>query len=96
MDRKRIMIIFLIVFTNAVAATAILPMLPIYVEGQFLATSMQAVLVIAAYYAAQFVAAPWLVLLCQFQENRLSSSQKGGVPWMSIPVLTRCPSFRGS
>jgi hypothetical protein len=38
----------------------------------------------------------FLVLLCQFQENRLSSSQKGGVPWMSIPVLTRCPSFRGS
>jgi hypothetical protein len=37
-----------------------------------------------------------LVLLCQFQENRLSSSQEGGVPWMSIPVLTRCPSFRGS
>jgi hypothetical protein len=52
MDKKRIMIIFLIVFTNAVAATAILPMLPIYVEGQFLATPMQAMLVIAAYYAA--------------------------------------------
>jgi DHA1 family tetracycline resistance protein-like MFS transporter len=60
MDKKRITIIFLIVLTNAMAATAILPMLPIYVEGQFQATPVQAMLVIAAYYASQFVAAPWL------------------------------------
>jgi MFS transporter, DHA1 family, tetracycline resistance protein len=60
MDKKRITIIFLIVLTNAMAATAILPMLPIYVEGQFEATPFQAMLVIAAYYASQFVAAPWL------------------------------------
>jgi DHA1 family tetracycline resistance protein-like MFS transporter len=60
MDKRRIIIIFLIVLTNAMAATAILPMLPIYVEGQFGATPFQAMLIIAAYYAAQFVAAPWL------------------------------------
>ena len=60
MDKKRITIIFLIVLTNAMAATAILPMLPLYVEGQFQATPVQAMLVIAAYYASQFVAAPWL------------------------------------
>lgn len=60
MDKKRITILFLIVLTNAMAATAILPMLPIYVEGQFGATPFQAMLVIAAYYASQFVAAPWL------------------------------------
>lgn len=59
-DKKRITVIFLIVLTNAMAATAVLPMLPIYVEGQFQATPFQAMLVIAAYYAAQFVAAPWL------------------------------------
>lgn len=58
MDKKRIAVIFLIVLTNAMAATAILPMLPIYVEGQFGATPVQAMLVIAAYYASQFVAAP--------------------------------------
>jgi hypothetical protein len=45
---------------------------------------------------ADLFTSAYLVLLCQFQENRLSSSQKGGVPWMSMPVLTRCPSFRGS
>ncbi len=60
MDKKRIAITFLIVLTNAVGATAILPMLPIYAEGQFQATALQATLVIAAYYAAQFMAAPWL------------------------------------
>lgn len=60
MDRKRILIIFLIVLSNAMAASAILPMLPIYVEGQFAATPLQAMLVIAAYYASQFVAAPIL------------------------------------
>lgn len=60
MDKKRIAVIFLIVLTNAMAATAILPMLPIYVEGQFQATPVQAMLVIAAYYASQFVAAPIL------------------------------------
>jgi len=60
MDKKRITITFLIVLTNAVGATAILPMLPIYAEKQFRATPIQAMFVIAAYYAAQFVAAPWL------------------------------------
>ena len=60
MDKKRITIAFLIVLTNAVGATAILPMLPIYAEEQFRATPVQAMFVIAAYYAAQFVAAPWL------------------------------------
>ena len=60
MDKKRITITFLIVLTNAVGATAILPMLPIYAEEQFRATPVQAMFVIAAYYAAQFVAAPWL------------------------------------
>ena len=60
MDKKRITITFLIVLTNAVGATAILPMLPIFAEAQFRATPVQAMSVIAAYYAAQFVAAPWL------------------------------------
>lgn len=60
MDKRRITITFLIVLTNAIGATAILPMLPVYAEGQFQATPVQAMLVIAAYYATQFVAAPWL------------------------------------
>ncbi len=35
-------------------------MLPLFVEGQFRATPIQAMLVIAVFYVAQFVAAPWL------------------------------------
>lgn len=60
MDKKRITTAFLIVLTNAIGATAILPILPIYVEKQFGATPLQALLVIPAYYAAQLVASPWL------------------------------------
>jgi MFS transporter, DHA1 family, tetracycline resistance protein len=72
MDKRRITITFLIVLTNTIGATAILPMLPIYVEGQFHATPVQAMLVIAAFYAAQFVAAPWLGKLSdRFGRRRL-------------------------
>ncbi len=60
MDKKRISITFLIVLTNTIGATAILPMLARYVEKEFGATPFQATLTIAAFYAAQFVAAPWL------------------------------------
>ncbi len=60
MDKKRIAIAFLIVLTNTIGATAILPMMPLYVEKQFQATPLQATLAIAIFYAAQFVAAPWL------------------------------------
>ena len=60
MDKKRIAIAFLIVLTNTIGATAILPMMPLYVEKQFRATPLQATLAIAIFYAAQFLAAPWL------------------------------------
>jgi hypothetical protein len=81
MDKKRITITFLIVLTNAVGATAILPMLPIYAEEQFRATPVHAMFVIAAYYAAQLVAAPWLGKLSDRFGRRsiLISSQVGTV-----------------
>ncbi len=60
MDKKRIATVFLIVLTNTIGATVILPMMPLYVEKQFEATPLQATLVIAAFYAAQILAAPWL------------------------------------
>ncbi len=59
-DKKRIAVASLIVLTNTIGATAILPMLPVYVEKQFQATPVQATFAIAAFYAAQFFAAPWL------------------------------------
>src|SRR5260221_4109185 len=60
MDKKRIGITFLIVFTNTIGATVFMHMMALYVEKQYGATPLQATLVIAAFYAAQFIAAPWL------------------------------------
>jgi DHA1 family tetracycline resistance protein-like MFS transporter len=60
MNKERIATAFLIVLTNTIGATVILPMLPLYVEKQFHATPLQATLVIAMFYVAQIWAAPWL------------------------------------
>lgn len=60
MNKERIATVFLIVLTNTIGATVILPMMPIYVENQFGASPLQATLVIAAFYVAQIWAAPWL------------------------------------
>ena len=50
----------LIVLADMSGAMAIVPIIPVFVLGQFHATPFQAVLVIAAYYVAQILAAPWL------------------------------------
>jgi MFS transporter, DHA1 family, tetracycline resistance protein len=60
MDRKRIIPIFTIVFTNIMGAGVILPILPLVAEEQFGASAFQATLLAAVFFAAQFVAAPWL------------------------------------
>jgi DHA1 family tetracycline resistance protein-like MFS transporter len=60
MNKERIATAFLIVLTNTIGATVILPMLPLYVEKQFKATPLQSTLVIAMFYVAQIWAAPWL------------------------------------
>jgi DHA1 family tetracycline resistance protein-like MFS transporter len=60
MDTKRILTLFLIVLADMSGAMAIIPILPVVVLGQFHATPLQATLVIAMYYVAQVLAAPWL------------------------------------
>jgi DHA1 family tetracycline resistance protein-like MFS transporter len=60
MDKKRIAILFLIVLMDTAGATAMVPLIPVYVLAQFHATPFQAGLLLATYYAAQMVAAPWL------------------------------------
>ncbi|MBE2199573.1 MAG: MFS transporter [Anaerolinea sp.] len=60
MDKKRIIPIFVIVFTNILGAGVILPILPLLAEGEFQATALQATTLSAVFFAAQFVAAPWL------------------------------------
>ncbi|MGD8865928.1 MAG: MFS transporter, partial [Anaerolineales bacterium] len=60
MDFKRLSPILLIIFTNILGAGVILPILPLYAEGQFGGTIPQVTLLSTAYFAAQFIAAPVL------------------------------------
>lgn len=60
MDIGRLFPILLIIFTNILGAGVILPILPLYAEGEFGGTITQVTLLSTAYFAAQFVAAPIL------------------------------------
>jgi hypothetical protein len=48
MDKKRIATLFLIVLMDTAGATAIVPLIPVYVLAQFHATPLQATLLLAA------------------------------------------------
>lgn len=58
--KRRIATLFLIVFVDMVGGSAIIPILPVFVVGQFHASPFQAALVITAFYVAQVLAAPLL------------------------------------
>lgn len=60
MDTKRLIPILLIIFTNILGAGVILPILPLYAEGQFGGSILQITLLASAFFGAQFLAAPWL------------------------------------
>ncbi len=60
MDKKRIATLFLIVLMDTAGATALTPLIPVYVLAQFRATPFQAVLLVATFFVAQMLAAPWL------------------------------------
>ena len=60
MDKKRIVTLFLIVLMDTAGAATIVPLIPVYVLAQFHATPFQAGQLLAAYYAAQMLSAPWL------------------------------------
>jgi len=59
MDKKRLIPIFLIIFTNILGAMSILPILPLYAEGEFNATVVQVTLIATLFFGAQFLAAPF-------------------------------------
>jgi DHA1 family tetracycline resistance protein-like MFS transporter len=81
MDRKRLFPILLIVFTNILGAGVILPILPLYAEGQFGGTILQITMLSTSFFAAQFLAAPWLGRLSDRFGRRpvLIGSQMGTV-----------------
>ena len=60
MDTKRLFPILLIIFTNILGAGVILPVLPLFAEGQFQGTIPQITFLSTAFFAAQFLAAPVL------------------------------------
>lgn len=60
MDRRRIIPIFFIIFTNMLGSGVIIPVLPLFAEGQFGATAFQTSLLVSAFFAAQFIASPFI------------------------------------
>jgi DHA1 family tetracycline resistance protein-like MFS transporter len=60
MDRRRLFPIVLIIFTNILGAGSIIPILPLFAQGEFRGSVFQITLLAAAFFGAQFLAAPWL------------------------------------
>ncbi len=81
MDRRRIFPILLIIFTNILGAGVIIPILPLYAEGQFQGSVFQITLLSSVFFGAQFLAAPVLGRLSDQYGRRpvLILSQMGTV-----------------
>lgn len=60
MNLRTLYPILLVIFTNILGAGVILPILPLYAEGEFNGTVFQITLLATAFFGAQFLAAPWL------------------------------------
>lgn len=60
MDNKRLYPIVLILFTNLLGSGVIIPILPLFAQGKFQGSVFQITLLATAFFAAQFLASPWL------------------------------------
>jgi DHA1 family tetracycline resistance protein-like MFS transporter len=78
---RRLFPILLVIFTNILGAGVIIPILPLYAEGEFSGTIQQITLLATAFFGAQFLAAPWLGRLSDRYGRRpiLMLSQLGTV-----------------
>ncbi len=83
MDR-RLITIFIIVFANLMGANIVLPTLPLYSTREFGASPEQVSWLLAAYFIALFIAAPWI--------GRLSD-RYGRIPILIISQLGTFVSF---
>src|SRR4051812_37379624 len=83
MDR-RLFTILLIVFVNIVGAALILPILPLYAQREFKLSPEVITLLNASFFAAQFIAGPYL--------GRLSD-RYGRVPILIISQVGTAISF---
>jgi DHA1 family tetracycline resistance protein-like MFS transporter len=91
MNLRRLFPILLIIFTNILGAGTIIPILPLYAEGQFAGTVPQITLLTASFFGAQFLAAPWLGNLSDRYGRRpiLILSQLGTVSAFVLFVFAR-------
>lgn len=90
-DLGRMAPILLIIFTNILGAGVILPILPLYAEGQFAGTVFQITLLSATFFGAQFLAAPVLGRLSDQHGRRpvLILSQIGTVLAFILFIFAR-------
>lgn len=84
MNRRRSIVLFLIVFSNFLGGTVVLPTLPLYAQRYFVMSPEAITTLLDSYFIAQFVAAPWI--------GRLSD-RFGRVPVLVISQLGTVLSF---
>lgn len=59
-NRRQLYTILLIIFTNVLGATIVIPTLPLYARRHFDADPTQITLLVTSYFGAQFLAGPWI------------------------------------
>lgn len=84
MDRRRLTVIFIIVFVNFLGGTIVLPTLPLYAQSHFDASPELITLLNSSFFLAQFLAGP---LLGRW------SDRYGRVPVLVISLLGTVVSF---
>jgi len=83
-DRKKVITIFLIVFVNFMGASIVQPVLPLYAGNRFGASPETISLLLASFFAAQFLAAPVL--------GRISD-RRGRLPVLIVSQIGTFISF---
>lgn len=81
---RRLLTVLLIVFVNMLGASLILPILPLYVQRQYQMSPQTIALLVSSFFAAQFVAGPFLGQL---------SDRYGRIPVLIISQIGTVLSF---
>ncbi len=84
MTRRRTVTLFLIVFSNFLGGTIVLPTLPLYAQRHFAMSPEAISMLLASYFIAQFVAAPFIGKL---------SDRFGRIPVLIVSQLGTVLSF---